>query len=202
MIDRRFIALFIISFSVVLFSGLLWIKLFYIEQDIATLQQDIDKDSSSYKEIDLILPVQEFLKRGANSANLSTVKRVFVNQWIYFNQDDLIKLVMYAQGAMSFDEMKKAFESGIKSENAKNGAATFIQSCLTSIGNDPKLISYVDSSLKEGLSQDLHTLRGKMMEVEHNSREYKRLKIEYRKALYTWIDEKHGKLLDELVLQL
>lgn len=202
MIDRRFIALFIISFSIVSFSGLLWIKLFYIEQDIATLQQDVDKDSSSYKEIDLILPVQEFLKRGANSLNLSTVKKVFVNQWIYFNQDDLIKLVMYAQGAMSFHEMSKAFESGIKSENAKSGAATFIQSCLTTIANDPKLIAYVDQSLKEGLTPELHTLRGEMMEVEHNSREYKKLKIEYRKALYAWIDQKHGKLLDELVLQL
>lgn len=202
MIDRRFIALFMISFSIVLFSGLLWMKLFYIEQDIATLQEDIDKDSSSYKDIELVIPVQEFLKRGANSANLSTVKRVFVNQWIYFNQDDLIKLIIYAQGAMSFDEMKKGFEAGIKSENAKNGAATFIQSCLTTIANDPKLISYVDNSLKNGLSQELHILRGKMMETEYNSREYKRLKIEYRKALYTWIDEKHGKLLDELVLQL
>lgn len=202
MIDRRFIALFMISFSIVLFSGLVWMKLFYIEQDIATLQEDIDKDSSSYKDIELVIPVQEFLKRGANSANLSTVKRVFVNQWIYFNQDDLIKLIIYAQGAMSFDEMKKGFEAGIKSENAKNGAATFIQSCLTTIANDPKLILYVDNSLKNGLSQELHILRGKMMETEYNSREYKRLKIEYRKALYSWIDEKHGKLLDELVLQL
>ncbi|MBP6892550.1 hypothetical protein KBB68_03130 [Candidatus Babeliales bacterium] len=202
MIDRRFIALFIISFSIVLFSGLLWMKLFYIEQNIATLQEDIDKDSSSYKDIELVIPVQEFLKRGANSLNLSTVKRIFVNQWIYFNQNDLIKLIIYAQGAASFDEMKKGFEAGIKSENAKNGAATFIQSCLTTIANDPKLISYVDNSLKNGLNQELHALRGKMMETEYNSREYKRLKIEYRKALYAWINEQHGKLLDELVLQL
>ena len=202
MIDRRFIALFIISFSIVSFSGLLWIKLFYMQQDIETLQKDVDKDSTSYKEIELVIPVQEFLKRGANSSNLSTVKRIFVNQWIYFNQDDLIKLIMCAQGAMSFDEMKKAFENGIKSENAKNGAATFITSCLTSIKDDPKLITYVNDSLKEGLSPQLHALRGKMMETEHNSREYKKLKIEYRKALYAWIDEKHGKLLDELVLQL
>ncbi len=202
MIDRRFIALFMISFSIVLFSGLLWMKLFYIEQNIATLQEDIDKDSSSYKDIELVIPVQEFLKRGANSLNLSTVKRIFVNQWIYFNQNDLIKLIIYAQGAASFDEMKKGFEAGIKSENAKNGAATFIQSCLTTIANDPKLISYVDNSLKNGLNQELHALRGKMMETEYNSREYKRLKIEYRKALYAWINEQHGKLLDELVLQL
>ncbi|MBP6892517.1 hypothetical protein KBB68_02955, partial [Candidatus Babeliales bacterium] len=69
MIDRRFIALFMISFSIVLFSGLLWMKLFYIEQTIATLQEDIDKDSSSYKDIELVIPVQEFLKRGANSLN-------------------------------------------------------------------------------------------------------------------------------------
>ncbi len=202
MIDRRFIALFIISFSIVSLAGLLWIKIFYLEQNIAILQRDIDKDSSSYKEIDMIIPVQEFLKRGANSTNLSTVKKMFVNQWIYFNQDDLIKLIMYVQGAMSLNEMKKAFESGIKSENANNGAATFIQSCLTSIQNDPKLISYVDNSLKEGLSAQIHTLRGKMMEVEYNSKEYKKLKIEYRKALYAWINEKHGKLLDELALQL
>ncbi len=202
MIDRRFIALFFISFFIVLFSGLLWIKVFYLEKDIENLQQDIDKESSSYKEIDLVLPVQEFLKRGANSANLSTVKRVFVNQWIYFNQDDLIKLIMYAQGAVSFNEMKKAFEAGIKTEHAKNGAATFIESCLTTITNDPKLTSYVDASLKEGLTPQLHELRGKMMEVEHNGREYKKLKLEYKKALYNWIDAKHGRLIDELVLQL
>ncbi len=202
MIDRRFIAIFLISFSIVLFSGFLWVKLFYLEKDLQNLQQDIDKDSFSYKEIELVMPVQEFLKRGANSANLSTVKRVFVNQWIYFNQDDLIKLVMYAQGSMSFDEMKKAFESAIQSENTKNGAATFIQNCLTSIANDPKLITYVNDSLKQGLSPQLHKLRGNMIEAEHNSREYKKLKLEYRKALYTWIDQQHGKLLDELVLQL
>jgi hypothetical protein len=39
------------------------------------------------------------------------------------------------------------------------------------------------------------------MEVEYSSRNYKKLKLEYTKAFYEWIDTKHGELLDELILQ-
>ncbi|OGB86039.1 hypothetical protein A3J41_00015 [candidate division TM6 bacterium RIFCSPHIGHO2_12_FULL_38_8] len=203
MIDRRFIALFIISFSLVSISGWLWWKLFYLEKQIPQMQEeDRLKSSSAYQEIDLILPVQEFLKRGANSANLSTVKRLFVNQWIYFNQDDLIKLIMYAQGATSFDEMKKAFESGITTEGTNNGAASFITGTIATIAQDPQLIDHVNTSLKQGLTPEIHQLRGKMMDVEFNGREYKKLKNEYRKALYAWIDKKHGALLDNLIVQI
>lgn len=201
MIDRRFIAIFIISFLLVSISGFLWWKLIYLEKQVQIIQHVKEQDLSAYKEIDMIMPVQEFLKRGANSSNLSTMKRLLVNQWIYFNQDDLIKLVMYAQGAMSFEEMQKAFLSGIKTEGTNN-AASFITSALTTIQNDPKLIEHVNNSLKEGLSPEIHSLRGKLMDVEHNSKEYKKLKIEYRKALYDWMDTKHGLLLDELSLQI
>ena len=200
MIDRRFIALSSISFCVVLVFGLLWLKFFYIPRYIQ-VKPEI-KDSSAYKEINIIMPVQEFLKRGANSSNLSTMKRVLVNQWIYFNQDDLIKLTMYAQGAMSFEELQKAFRAGIATESAQNGAASFVTGSLDVIAKDPTLIKHVNNSLKEGLSPEIHELRGSIMEVELNSKEYKKLKIEYRKALYDWIDKKHGSLLDELSLQI
>lgn len=195
MLDRRFVALFLISFCVVLFSGFLYWKLFYIEQEIHQPQT-----GATYQEIDMIMPVEEFLKRGANSANVSMVKRVIVNQWIYFNQENLIKLIMYAQGATSFDELRKAFQVGIEKE-PNNGAAAFIQGLLDAIAQDPQLIEHVNKSLKEGLSAQMHELRGKIMEVDLNSKEYKRLKNEYRKALYAWIDEKHGSLLDDLILQ-
>ena len=109
---------------------------------------------------------------------------------------------MYAQGATSFEEMKKAFASGIKTENAANGAASFITGTITTIEQDPKLIEHVNNSLKQGLTPEIHQLRGKMMDVEHNGKEYKKLKIEYRKALYAWIDKKHGTLLDALIVQI
>jgi hypothetical protein len=200
MINRRFIALFFISFSVVLISGLLWLNFFYLPQHVQFEQPT--EDSSAYKEINIIMPVQEFLKRGANSQNLSTVKRVLVNQWIYFNQDDLIKLIMYAQGAMSFEELRKAFLAGIETENCKNGATSFVSGSLDVIAKDPTLIKHVNKSLKEGFSPEIHGLRGKIMESEPNNREHKKLKIKYRKALYDWIDKKHGSLLDELSLQI
>lgn len=204
MIDRRFIIMFFISFGIVTFSGYLWLKVFYLQEQLEQVEQELTQEAGqalAYEEIDMILPVQAFLKRGANSVNLSVVKRVFVNQWIYFNQTDLIKLIMYAQGAMSFQELKKAFEIGIEKE-PKNGAISFVTSSLDFIAKDKKLIDHVNKSLKEGLSSQLHSLRGRMMTVDQNSKEYRRLRVEYRKALDTWIDEKHGELLDELIMQI
>lgn len=203
MIDRRFIALFIISFSIAFTSGFLWWKLFYEPECVQTDEQDRNelKNPAAYKEIDMIIPVQEFLNRGANSTNVSTVKRIVVNQWIYFNQDDLIKLAVYAKGSTSFEEMQKALTAGIQENCATNGAASFITGTLNAIEKDPKLIEHVNKSLKQGLSPEIHALRGKIMETEYNSRTYKKLKAEYSKAFYEWINEKHGELLDELILQ-
>lgn len=201
MIDRRFIMLFLISFCTVLFSGYLWWKLFYLEQHVQEIE-DVQQDSSAYKTVTLIMPVQEFLKRGANSSNLSTVKRLLVNQWIYFNQDDLIKLIMYAQGATSFEELQKACIAGIKKENKQNSAASFIKASLDVIAQNPTLIAHVNNSLQAGFTPEIHALRGKIMELDPNSREYKKLKIEYSKALYNWINQKHGALIDELSLQI
>lgn len=195
MLDRRFVALFFISFCVVLFSGFLYWKLFYLEKKI-----QIPQAGSVYEEIDMIIPVEEFLNRGANSSNVSMVKRILVNQWIYFNQENLIKLVMYAQGAMSFDELQKAFQVGME-KDPNNSASAFIKGLLDAIAKDPKLIEHVNKSLKEGLSPEIHELRGKIMGVDQGSKEYKKLKTEYRKALYAWIDEKHGPLLDDLILE-
>lgn len=201
MIDRRFVTLFLISFGVFSFSGMLWFKLFYLEKEIDSFAYPQAADGApvcAYEEIDMVLPVQAFLNRGAISENLSMVKRVFVNQWIYYNQQELIKLLMYVQGAMSFPELKKAFELAMEKE-PKNSAISFVRGSLNAIEKNPELIAHVNRSLREGFSSDVHSLRGRMMDVEQNSRQYRKLKIEYRKALDSWIDEKHGELLDELI---
>ncbi|MBP7854730.1 hypothetical protein KAZ82_02205 [Candidatus Babeliales bacterium] len=191
MIDRRFFVVFFMSCSLVLSIGFLYIQLFYQPQA---------EQAITYQDLDLIIPVQEFLKRGANSNNLSTVKRLLVNQWIYFNQDDLIKLVIYAQGATSFDELCKAFENAFLKE-PKNNAIGFVKGSLEKIKNSPELIKHTNKSLQEGLNQQIHDLRGKLMQADRDSREYKKIKAEYQKALYQWIDQKHGTLLDDLILQ-
>lgn len=202
MIDRRFIALFLVTFGIVTFSGYLWLKIFYLQEELEQTEQKVEnaQQALAYEEIDMIMPVQAFLKRGANSANLSVARRLFVNQWIYFNQADLIKLIMYAHGATSFQELKKAFEIGIQKE-PKNGAISFVQSSLDVVSKDKNLIEHVNKSLREGWSSQLHTLRGRMMEVDQASKEYRKLKIEYRKALDEWFDQKYGELLDELITQ-
>jgi hypothetical protein len=195
MIDRRFVTLFCVSLSLVLVSGFFYIKFFY-KHTLEEIQHSL-----TYEEIDLTMPVQEFLKRGANSAHLSIIKRTLVNQWIYFNQNDLMKLVMFAQGAKTFDELRKALQIAMQKEGSSNGAVAFVNSALQTIAKDKTLIEHVNKSLVEGLSQSMHELRGKIMQTEEDSREYKKLKTEYRKALYQWIDQKHGKLIDDLAAQ-
>jgi hypothetical protein len=201
MINQRFITLFLISFSLITGCGLLYWKLLYQQEVHQHLEEQQTTEKSGYKEIDLIIPVQEFLNRGSQSSNLSIVKRAFVNQWIYFNQDDLIKLVMYVQGATTFAEMNKAFSVGIEQVGPKNGAISFIKGMLAAVEKDPELIAHINKSLQEGLSPQIHELRGKIMEVDQDSVEFKKLKKEYRKAFYRWIDDKHGSLLDDLILQ-
>lgn len=206
MVDRRFILIFLLAFGIVSFSGFIWMKLFYLKQQVEDLQQQTTISdavtSCAYEEIDMSMPIQVFLKRAVNSVNLSIVKRVFVNQWIYLNQQDLIKLIMYVQGAMTFVEMEKAFEIGIAKEGPKNGAISFVKGALDTIRQNPELVKHVDKSLKEGFSADIHRLRGQMMDFEKNSKEYRKLKIEYRKALDAWTNEKHGKLIDDLILKI
>lgn len=195
-IDRRFFILFFISLSFVVTIGLLYIKLFYE----CKISQDLEQ-AQTYQEIDIIIPTQEFLKRGANSANLSMVKRVLVNQWIYFNEKELIKLIVYAQGAASFDELQKALNNAMKKES-KNSAIGFVKGTLELINKNSKLMDHVSKSLKEGWSQDIHALRGALMQTDPDDyREYKKLKSDYRKAMYQWIDKKHGSLLDNIILQ-
>lgn len=204
MIDRRFFIMFFITFFTVLLGGFVVWKLLYIQDQIESLQSPIEQaetPSCVYEEIDLILPLQSFFNRGSNSANLSMVKKVFVTQWFYFNQQDLLKLMMYAQGATTFPELKQAFEIGMQ-KDPKNSAISFVRGSLKTIEKNPKLIEHVNVSLKQGLSSELHQLRGRMMEVDAQSRQYRKLKKEYRKALDVWIDEKHGGLLDELVTQI
>lgn len=191
MIDRRFFILFFTCFFLVLGLGFVYIKIFYqpkIEQAI------------TYQDLDLIIPVQEFLKRGANSSNISVVKRALVNQWIYFNQDHLMKLVVYIQGAQSFDEMCKAFQAAFVKEET-NSAINFVKGTLDRIKKNPDLIAHVTKSLQEGFSQQIHELRGELMQMEQDSKEYRKLKTEYQKLFYQWIDQKHGTLLDDLILQ-
>lgn len=201
MIDRRFVTLFLITFGVFSFSGFLWFKLFYLEKETDSVAYPQDSDgvpTCAYEEIDMVLPVQAFLNRGAISENLSMVRRVLVNQWIYYNQQELIKLIMYAQGATTFPELKKAFDFAMEKE-PKNSAISFVRGSLNAIEKNPELIAHVNKSLREGFSSEIHQLRGRMMEVEQTSKQYRKLKIEYRKALDRWIDEKHGQLLDELI---
>ncbi len=199
MFDRRFFAITIISFCFVLSLGFIYIY-FFDQQGWSCLEKQ-RTTSSTYQEIDLDIPIQEFLKRGANSANLSMVKRALVNQWIYFNQQNVIKLTMSVQGARSFEEMKKAFLAEIKREQGKNSASSFITGMLDAISKDQKLIHHVNQSLQEGLTPKIHELRGQIMQAEKDSKEYKKLKNEYRKVFYEWIDKKHGSLLDSLILQ-
>lgn len=199
MIDRRFFAITIISFCFILSLG--FVYLYFFDKQSWSPFEKTGGISSTYQEIDLDIPVQEFLKRGANSANLSMVKRALVNQWIYFNQQNLIKLTMSVQGATSFEEMRKAFLAEIKREQGKNSASSFITGMLDAITKDPQLINHVNKSLREGLTPKIHELRALIMQAEKDSKEYKKLKNEYRKVFYEWVDKKHGTLLDNLILQ-
>lgn len=197
MIDRRF---FIIFFMMFAFTGtlsyLVW-KLFLIEK-----RMELDIEGAAYKDIDFHLPVAAFLKRCAASDNLSYVRRLFVNQWISSNQKDLASLIMYAQGATNYPDMKKAFANAIAKEPKKTGAASFITNSLNIIDQDPKLIDHINKSLKEGYSQPILALRGDMMQPDIDPKQYKKLLADYKKELSKWIDQKHGKLLDQIIAKL
>jgi len=200
MVDKRFFIIFLFMFA---FTGgisyLVW-RVFLIEKKIET--EEIDIESCSYKEVDFYLPVNAFLKRCAASDKLSYVRRLFVNQWISSNQKDLATLIMYAQGATTYEDMKKAFMNAIDKEPSKTAAAKFIKSSLEIIDKDPTLIEHIDKSLKEGYSQPILRLRGDMMKPDIEDKDYKKFKNDYKKELKKWIDEKHGSLLDEIIEKL
>lgn len=202
MMDRRFIWVFIIVF---IFSGVsslfIW-RIFFLERSLEQAQQNQAPVSCAYEEIDLVMPVAAFLKRGANSANLSTVRRVLVNQWIYYNQPDLIKLVVYGQGAMTYPELKKALMKGIEKEGSSNKAISFVKNSLKIIDENPDLEQHVNNSLKKGFDQKIHELRGRLMSVDQDSKEYRKLKQEYKKRLDLWMNERHGHLLDEIIAKM
>ncbi|MBP9765517.1 hypothetical protein KBD08_04245 [Candidatus Babeliales bacterium] len=202
MMDRRFIWVFIIVF---IFSGVsslfIW-RIFFLERCLEQAQQDQASASCAYEDIDLVMPVAAFLKRGANSANLSTVRRVLVNQWIYYNQPDLIKLVVYGQGAMTYPELKKALMKGIEKEGPSNKAISFVKNSLKIIDENPDLEQHVNNSLKKGFDQKIHELRGRLMSVDQDSKEYRKLKQEYKKRLDLWMNERHGHLLDEIIAKM
>jgi hypothetical protein len=200
MIDKRFIAVFALMFIFTGISSYLVYKLFILEKKIE--QQEEGHEACAYKEIDFTLPVQAFLKRCAASDQLSYVRRLFVNQWISSNQDDLTALIMYAQGANNYDELKKALAIGIAKESHATAAASFINSSIKTIDEDPKLVEHVTKSLKEGYGVDILALRGQMMQLDAESKEYKKLRAEYKKELDVWINDKHGKLLDEVIAKM
>jgi hypothetical protein len=199
-IDKRFIAVFLLMFIFTGISSYLVYKLFILEKKIE--HQDAVHENCAYKEIDFTLPVQAFLKRCASSDQLSYVRRLFVNQWISSNQNDLTSLIMYAQGATNYDELKKAFMIGIEKESHATAAASFITGAIKTIDADPALIEHVTKSLKEGYGSAILALRGQMMKVDSESKEYKKLLIEYKNKLDAWINEKHGKLLDEVIAKM
>lgn len=203
MVDRRFMIVFLFIFSLTSFCGFVVWRLFLIEHRLNQAESETEEQPScSYEEIDLVMPVAAFLKRCANSPENSYVRRLFVNQWISSNQADLVSLIVYAQGATTYHELKKALMIGIEKVGETTGAAAFVKGGLKVLDQDPKLIEHINKSLVEGFDQSIHTLRGEMMGLEQDSMEYKKLKTQYRKQLELWIDQKHGKLLDEIIARL
>lgn len=201
MIDRRFMIVFVAIFSIATISSLMVWRLFFIERSSAQNQNE-SLHACTYEEIDLVMPVEAFLKRCASSSSHSYVRRLFVNQWIASNKSDLISLVVYAQGAKTYEDLKKALLIGVEKVGESTGAASFINGGLKVLNEDPTLIDHVNKSLAEGFDQKIYTLRGQIMSVQKDSAEYEHLKTQYRKLLEQWIDEKHGKLLDEIIAKL
>lgn len=198
MVDRRFW----IMFFIVLSLGFIGLKLWHVQETVQDLQHEQVSESSNsvtYEEIDLVMPVQAFLNRCYYSPSLSVVKGVFVSKWIYSNQQDLVKLVVYAQGSTTFNELKKALQHAIEKEGPTNNACYMVEESLKIIENDPKIIAHVNRSLVQGFSPKIHELRGRIMAVDHGSKEYRKLKTEYRKALDAWVNDVHGSLLDEII---
>lgn len=202
--DRRFWVMFFLMFFIVLTVGFIGLKLWYVQDSIEHLQHEHtpDRNSVTYEEIDLVMPVQAFLNRCYYSPSLSVVKGVFVSKWIYSNQQDLVKLVVYAQGSTTFNELKKSLQRAIEKEGSGNNASYMVTESLKIIENDPAILEHVNKSLVQGFSPKIHELRGRIMEVDHGSKEYRKLKAEYRKALDAWIDNVHGSLLDEIILHI
>lgn len=200
MIDKRFIVIFLLMFIFTGISSYLVWKLFIIEKKIE--QKDNAHESCAYQEIDFTLPVQAFLKRCASSDKLSYVRRLFVNQWISSNQQDLTDLIMYIQGATNYDELKKSLTIGLEKESHKTAAVSFISSSIEIIDEDSKLIEHINKSLKAGYGADILALRGQMMQLDSDSKEYKKLRAEYKKELDAWINQNHGSLLDEIIAKM
>lgn len=202
MIDKRFFIVFLFMFAVTgIGSYLVW-RVFILEKKIEQSDLSEEVDACVYEEIDFLLPVKSFLKRCAASDKLSYVRRLFVNQWISSNHKDLASLIMYAQGATNYEEMKKAFMNAVDKESKKTAAAKFITNALDIIDKDSKLIDHVNKSLQEGYTQKIHSLRGEIMQASREERDYQKLKTEYKQELESWISEKHGALLDEIIAQL
>ena len=214
---RTWIALFFISLPLTCAFGLLAWKFFrQVPQEIIEQQPDEVEDEtevedeiedetageqpcSTYEMIELDMPVEVFLARGGGSRELSMIRRLLLNQWISSNQKDLIKLFVYGQGATSFRELKKLLEMAIEKEKGCNNACSVIQSAIKIIDADPDLMDHVNQSLQEGMSSELHMLRGQMMSIEQGTKEYKRMKAQYRKALESWMDKKHGSFIDKMI---
>ena len=131
MVDKRFIVVFLLMFVFTGISSYLVWKLIVLERRIDN-QEDLDR-AYAYEEIDFALPVQAFLKRCAASQELSYVRRLFVNQWISSNQKDLASLIMYGQGAMTYEDLKKALLNGVSKETSKSAAGLFITSSFNQV---------------------------------------------------------------------
>ncbi len=198
---KKFVTVFLCMFvCTIICSYVVW-RIFWYEKKI-TYEIPEEIDASMYEEVEFMLPVKAFLKRCAASNNLSYVRSLFVNQWISSNQKDLASLIVYAQGSLNYEEMKKAFLNGIAKEKGKTEAAKFITNAIDIIDKDQKLIDHVTKSLQQGYPQKIQKLKTELMQTDKDSKEFKRLKTEYKKELENWINQKHGSLLDEIIAQL
>ena len=192
---KRSLIIFSIAFcSSLALSYIVW-RAFFRHAEIV-----IEEQESAYKEADLIIPAQSFLYRGAQSNQLSVVKRLFVNQWIYNNHKDLAKLLVYAQSAKDFAELKTLLYKGIEDEGPKNGAISFVKKSLAIVEADPDFVSHVNDALKKGYTTELQELRALLANAS-DSKEYKKRATEYRKELDVWMDREHGHLLDMIIAQ-
>lgn len=197
MIDKRFMVIFLGVFFALSLSGLL-IFHFYFKETGCAGRKAIDL-ASNYADVELVMPVSAFLRRGVNSSQVSMVRRIFMNQWVSANQGDLVKLVVYGQGAQTFEELKTALLAGVEKEGECNGAASFVKTAISTIEENKDMIEHVNKSLKEGYDPGLHTLRGQLINLPDDSSEYCALRAEYQKQLDIWMDKKHGALLDEII---
>ncbi|HSW76145.1 MAG TPA: hypothetical protein VLG50_03830 [Candidatus Saccharimonadales bacterium] len=200
------IQLFFASSIVALLCALLAWKFFrQVPQTTAKLELEEIKTelekipSNTYEMVDLDMPVEVFLQRGAGSSQLSMVRRLLLHQWISSNQKDLIKLIVYGKGATSFNELKNLLQMAIEKQGVCNSACSVIQGAIKIIQADPELIEHVDRSLHEGMTQEIHMLAGQMMNTVPESKEYKKIKSQYKKELEVWMDKNHGAFIDKVI---